>query len=83
MSTTLGDPLLALLTLLLYHIRGGLSSPFCDFFSERPAVPALPLRGRCWLTFISRATGLRAVEVRGEVLQTRVGHTLSGFACPS
>lgn len=42
-----------------------------------------PTAGRCWFTFIYRATGLRAVEVRGEVLQTRVGHTLSGSACPS
>lgn len=31
-----------------------------NFYSERPAVLCLPLRGSCWLTFISRATGLRA-----------------------
>ena len=40
MSTTLGDPLLALLTLLLYHSRGDLSTPFCDFF--RSVLPSPP-----------------------------------------
>jgi hypothetical protein len=39
-STTLGDPLLALLTLLLYHSRGNLSTPFCDFF--RSVLPSPP-----------------------------------------
>ena len=38
MSTTLGDPLLALLTLLLYHSRGDLSTPFCDFLKKILAV---------------------------------------------
>ena len=53
---------------------GGVSLP-------RPAVPLPEARGcvlSAWFTFISRTTGLRAVEdfVRG-VLLTLVGHTLT------
>ena len=51
MSTTLGDPSLALLTLLLYHIRSDLSTPFVIFFGAscrpRPSTPWAVLVHTC------------------------------------